>query len=76
MPFSLTLMATGDFVDPPFRIELWDDADNRVEELIAVVGDHRVAMAAFREATKRRPGKIVTLRQKTRVIADSRQSRR
>jgi hypothetical protein len=28
--------------------------------------------AAFDEAVKRRPGRIVTLRQKTRVLADSR----
>jgi hypothetical protein len=65
-------MASGDALDLPFRIEQWDDADSRVEELIALVGGHRVAVAAFAEAVKRRPGRIVTLRQKTRVIADSR----
>jgi hypothetical protein len=65
-------MGSGDALDLPFRIELWDDTDSRVEELIALVGDHRVAMAAFAEAVKRRPGRIITLRQKTRVLADSR----
>jgi hypothetical protein len=30
------------------------------------------ARAAYEEAMKRRPGRIVTLRQKTRVVADSR----
>jgi NAD(P)-dependent dehydrogenase (short-subunit alcohol dehydrogenase family) len=34
-----------------------------VEELIALIGDYRVARAAFDEAVKRRPGRIVTLRQ-------------
>ena len=43
-----------------------------VEELIALTGDYRVARAAFDEAVKRRPGRIVTLRQKTRLLADSR----
>jgi hypothetical protein len=66
-------MGTGEPFDLPFRIEQWDDADTHIEELIALVGDHRVAMAAFTETVKRRPGRIVTLRQKTRVIADSRQ---
>jgi hypothetical protein len=49
-----------------------DDADSHVEELIALTGDCRVARAAYEEAVKRRPGRIVTLRQKTRVLADSR----
>ena len=66
-------MGSGDALDLPFRIEAWDQADTRIDELIALVGDHRVAMAAFTEAVKRRPGRIVTLRQKMRVIADSRQ---
>jgi hypothetical protein len=57
-----------------FRIEHWDDRDTHVEELIAVVGDHFVARAAFDEAVRRRLGKLVTLRQKTRLLADSRRS--
>jgi hypothetical protein len=43
---------------------------NHVEE-IALTGDYRVARAAFDEAVKRRPGRIVTLRQKTRLLAES-----
>jgi hypothetical protein len=56
----------------PYRLEMWDEQDNRVEELIALVADHAVARAAFSEAVKRRPGRIITLRQKSRVLADSR----
>ena len=56
----------------PYRIELWDDHDTRVEELIALVADHAVARAAFVEAVRRRPGKIIILRQKSKVLADSR----
>lgn len=58
--------------DLPYSVELWDDEDRHVEELIALTGDYRVARAAFEEAVKRRPGRIVTLRQKTRLLADSR----
>ena len=34
----------------PYRIEMWDDHDTRIEELIALVADHLVARAAFAEA--------------------------
>jgi hypothetical protein len=65
-------MAWGRQFDLPYSVELWDDADSRVEELIALTGDYRIARAAFEEAVKRRPGRTVTLRQKTRLLADSR----
>lgn len=65
-------MATGRPFDLPYSVEQWDDEDRHVEELIALTGDYRVARAAFDEAVKRRPGRIITLRQKTRLLADSR----
>jgi hypothetical protein len=67
-------MATGRQFDLPYRVEQCDDTDSHVEELIALTGDYRVARAAFEEAVKGRPGRIVTLRQKTRLLADSRRS--
>ena len=67
-----TTVAVGSPFDLPYSVELWDDADSHVEELIALTGDYRVARAAYEEAVKRRPGRIVTLRQKTRLLADSR----
>ena len=72
--FSYTKMAMGRQFDLPYTVEQWDDTDSHVEELIALTGDYRVARAAFEEAVKRRPGRIVTLRQKTRLLADSRRS--
>jgi hypothetical protein len=56
----------------PYRIEMWDDRDTYVEELIALVADHAVARAAFAEAVRRRPGNVIILRQKSRVLADNR----
>jgi hypothetical protein len=70
--FSHAGMATGHQFDPPYMVEQWDDTDTHVEELIALTGNYRVARAAYEEAVKGRPGRIVTLRQKTRVLADSR----
>ena len=65
-------MATGRQFDLPYLVEQWDESDAHVEELIALVGDYGVARGAYEEAVKRRPGRIVTLRQKTRLLADSR----
>ena len=67
-------MATGRQFDLPYMVEQWDDIDSHVEELIGVIGDFNVARAAFDEAVKRRPGRIVTLRHKTRLLADQSQS--
>ena len=65
-------MATGRPFDLPYMVEQWDETDSHVEELIALTGDYRVARAAYEEAVKQRPGRIVTLRKKTRLLADSR----
>ena len=46
--------------------------DQHVEELIALVGDFATAQHTYNEAVKRRPGKLITLRQKARVIKESR----
>jgi hypothetical protein len=71
--FVLTAcMASGHQFDLPFSVELWDEGDTHVEELIALTGDYGIARAAYEEAVKRRPGRIITLRQKTRVLDDSR----
>jgi hypothetical protein len=66
-------MATGRQFDLPYLVEQWDDTDSHFEELIALTVDYRVGRAAHVEAVKRRPGRIVTLRQKTRLLADSRE---
>jgi hypothetical protein len=63
---------TGHQFDLPYMVEQWDDTDSHVDELIALTGDYRVARAAYEEAVKGRPGRIVTLRQKMRLLADSR----
>jgi hypothetical protein len=56
----------------PFRVELWDDNVMRIEELIALASDYSSAVGAYEEAVKRRPDKLITLRQQARVIKKSR----
>ena len=41
----------------PFRIEVWDDADSRVEELIALVGDYATANRVYDRKTGYAPPK-------------------
>jgi len=65
-------MAMGRPYDLPYSVDFGTTRIGTWEELIALTGDYRVARAAFDEAVKRRPGRIVTLRQKTRLLADSR----
>jgi hypothetical protein len=70
---SLFFPATmGRSDDLPFRIDLWDDKDSHIEEVIAMVADYATASSAYDEAVRRRPGRLITLRQKTRVIKKSR----
>jgi hypothetical protein len=45
-----------------------DDVGESWRLLIALVADYRAARVAYDEAVKRRPGRIVTLRQKTRLL--------
>ena len=47
----------GDEPDLAFKIELWDDADRRIEEVIALAADFASACGAFDEAVKRRPSR-------------------
>ena len=42
------------------------------QEVIALASDHASACGAYDEAVKRRPGKLITLRQKARVIKKTR----
>ena len=54
-----------------YRIDLWDDADKRIEQVIAFVSDLVVARAAYDAAIQAKPGKRITLRQRARVIEQS-----
>jgi hypothetical protein len=55
--------------DLPYRIELWDSAETRVEEVIARVRNVIVARAAFTAAVQQYPNRVLTLRQGALVMA-------
>jgi hypothetical protein len=56
----------------PCRVEIGDEHNVCIEELTVSVADYAVARAAFVETVRRRPGKVIILWQKSRVLADSR----
>jgi hypothetical protein len=43
-----------------YRVDLWDDADRRIDQVIAFVSDLEVARAAYEAAVKAKPGKRIT----------------
>lgn len=54
------------------RVEQWDERDAVVEEVLALCSNAIVARGAFEAAVKLRPGRIIILRQRAHVVADSR----
>jgi hypothetical protein len=58
-----------------YRIDAWDADGENVIEHLAGVEDLQVAMATYLAACQCWPGTPISLRQGTRVIEDSRQSR-
>jgi hypothetical protein len=60
--------------DLPYKIDLWlDDACTRIEEPIATASSLKVARAAYNAAVAEKPDRMITLRNRTMVIAQSRE---
>jgi len=53
-------------------VEIWNDADNRLEELVALCANSIVARGAYQAALKLRPGANLVLRHRARLIARAR----
>ena len=51
-----------------YRIDMWSSDDAKVIEHLAGVEDFKVAMATYRPACERWPGRSITLSQGARVI--------
>jgi len=55
-----------------FRVEVWDPSGSRVEELVALCSNSLVAKGAYEAALRLRPGAIIVLSHRTRIIARAR----
>ena len=57
----------------PFRVEHWDTAGDKLEQILSASADLNLGRVAFAEAVRRRPGQRILLRHKTRVIEEYKQ---
>jgi hypothetical protein len=55
--------------DLPYRVELWDEAKESVELVLAVTANGSIGFAAYYAATREFPQRYVTLRHKSRTVA-------
>jgi hypothetical protein len=52
-----------------FRVEVLDEAGNRIEELVALCSSAEVGKAAYKAALKPKPGANLVLTHRARVIS-------
>ncbi len=57
-----------DTSDLEFKVEEWDEPQNRVRYILAMCTNVLIGQAAFDEAVKQRPNRPITLRIGARVI--------
>ena len=55
--------------DLPYRVELWDEAKETIELVLAVTANGSIGYAAYYAATREYPQRYVTLRHKNRTVA-------
>ncbi len=55
--------------DLPYRVELWDEAKQSVEQILAVTANGSLGYAAFYAATREHPDRYLTLRHKNSIMS-------
>lgn len=69
VPFLFMRYCAGmDTSDLEFKVEEWDEPQNRVRYILAMCTNVLIGQAAFDEAVKQRPNRPITLRIGARVI--------
>jgi hypothetical protein len=53
----------------PYKVELWDEEGQFVEQVVAVSSSPAIGYAAYYAAAREFPGRPITLRHRTRVIS-------
>jgi hypothetical protein len=57
------------FEDLPYKVELWNDAKTKVEQVLAVTASGSIGYAAYHAATREFPDRYITLRHKDNVVS-------
>ena len=60
--------ATAEREDLPYKVELWDETRNSVEQVLAVTANGSIGYAAYYAATREHPDRYITLRHKNRIV--------
>lgn len=55
--------------DLPYKVEVWDEAGEYVEHVVAVSANPAVGFAAYYAAAREFPGRDITLRHKDRILS-------
>jgi hypothetical protein len=55
--------------DLPYKVELWDEAKQSVEQVLAITASGSIGYAAYYAATREFPQRYVTLRHKNRIVS-------
>jgi hypothetical protein len=55
--------------DLPYKVELWDEAKQSVEQVLAVTANGSIGYAAYYAATREHPNRYVTLRHKNSIVS-------
>lgn len=55
----------------PFKVELWHPERNEVERILARTTTASLALAIFKSAKDEHPGKRLTVRKRSELIADT-----
>jgi hypothetical protein len=55
--------------DLPYRVEMWDETRNSVEQVLAVTANSSIGFAAFYAATREFPDRYITLRHNNSIVS-------
>jgi hypothetical protein len=59
----------GEGEDLAYKVEIWDASGEIVEQLVALTTSPTIGYAAYYAATREFPGRLITLRHKSRILS-------
>lgn len=55
--------------DLPYKVELWDETRQSIEQVLAVTANGSIGFAAYYAATREFPHRYITLRHKNSIVS-------
>ena len=66
LPFGQPLREGEDL---PYKVELWDETRQSIEQVLAVTANGSIGFAAYYAATREFPHRYITLRHKNSIVS-------